>query len=429
MSNNLILNGRHVIKRFLNGAKWSLLSAVLTQGLMLLAFVMAARLVSKDDYGKFIFVQSTINTIGLFIGMGAGATAIRYVSEFKQKDRIRLSKILTLKFRILAISGLLATLGFYFGSDLLGRIIDRSIGSYALLIGMASAFLTIDAFFKSVLIGLESYRGHFFSSLSGILFSLPAIVSGGYFFGATGLIYSLLISYVAQALISWIVQHKELKAYGITMNYEGSVEEWRIIRDFSLPSMLSGMLVLPAHWICQILLSKLPDGLHQVAIFGICMQWFGVIMFAPMVVTRVVGPMLTEYVTNNNGKDSRKVILFSVFFNGLVSLPFAMCISYFSSYIIGIYGQEYISGSRSLAWAAWAGALLAIQSPIANIISARSKMWQGMAMNFGWFVVYLMLSYSNISLGSAGIFFALFVAYIFHSFWTVLFAYFYASWR
>jgi len=164
-----------------------------------------------------------------------------------------------------------------------------------------------------------------------------------------------------------------------------------------------------------------PDGYSEIALLGVGMQWFNAIMFLPAVAGRVVLPILTGCVTNENSADSRRLLLLAMRSNAFITFPMAVVIAILSPWILSLYGPSFAGGSPVLAIAVFTAALLAVQSPVGNMVVAASRMWLGMLMNVGWAAVYIGLTFWTIAYGAMGVTIAMCCAYIVHSIWTFVF--------
>ena len=93
--------------RLAKGVFWSMTGTVISQGMMLVASVLVARMLGKTGYGELGMVRSTVSMFGIFAGFGLGLTATKYVAEFRQTDPDKTGRIIGLS-RLFAIAT-----GFY----------------------------------------------------------------------------------------------------------------------------------------------------------------------------------------------------------------------------------------------------------------------------------------------------------------------------
>lgn len=74
-------------KRIASGAFWSLTGSVFAKFLVLVSGIICAHILSKEEYGQFGIVRSTINLFVTVGSAGMGVTAAKYISEFIASDR------------------------------------------------------------------------------------------------------------------------------------------------------------------------------------------------------------------------------------------------------------------------------------------------------------------------------------------------------
>lgn len=412
-------------RRFIGGASWSLAGSVLYQAINLVTMLFVARILGKETYGQFVLLQSTFNSIGIFAGFGIGTTATRYVAAYKHTDPTRLGHILALSERTVIIFGVLASTGLMlFASWLATDLLHTpSLATPLALAAFAVLFSTLDGYQKSTLIGFESMRAYAIGTVAGAIISMPIMLIAASAFGLHGLAWALVGTMFIQAGISRYQVTCELKRFAIRLDGGGFWKEWIILRDFALPALLAGVMVTPAHWICQTMLAKTPNGYAEIALLGVAMQWFNAIQFMPMVAGRVIAPMLTEAVVSDNYTDSKRILILAIKANAFIALPLAFFISVLSRWILLLYGSAFCNGSKVLVIAVATAALLAIQTPVGNMVAATSRMWLGMSMNLGWALIYITTSNLLIDRGATGVIISLGLAYVIHAIWTFVFAY------
>jgi EPS I polysaccharide export inner membrane protein EpsE len=414
-----------ISQRFFIGATWSLVGAFFSQVIILLGTLLLARIFGKETYGQFVLIQSTVNTVGVFSGFGIGATATRYIAALKEIDPQRLARILALSEITVLIFSAIISLGLSIMSKQMSSSIFNApeLTTPLAIAAFAVFFSVLDGYHKSTLIGFESMRAFAVVSIVGVGLSLPIMLFSVYKFGLYGAVVSLVVSAFLQAIISRVQMTRVLLRSNISKKYNNCLKEWRVIRDYSLPSFLAGALVSSAHWVCQAMLSKMQNGYSEIALLGVAMQWFNVIIFLPLITSRVVMPMLTESFASDNINNSRKILYLAIKANILTAVPMAIFISIISPWLFELYGQDFKKDSFLLIIAAITAAIVAIQTPVGNLISAISRMWLGMIMNFGWAIIYISTSFYLREMGSLGVFIGMGIAYTFNAMWTLQFAF------
>lgn len=410
--------------RFLGGAAWSVIGAVGSSGITLIMWVLVARLLGKETYGQLIMVQSTLGMVGVLAGFGIGMAATRYAAELRSSDVTRLGRILALGERSIVGFGLFASAGLAVAAKWLAAMMLNSptLGQPLSIAAVIILFSAVDGYQKSVLIGLESMRAFAIGSIVAACAGFPIILIAASNSGLMGAVIGLSVASLIQAGVSRYQMTRELNKLGVVRNAAGCTSEWRVLWQFALPALISGSLVGPVHWTAQAILANTPNGYAELAVLGIAMQWFNVILFVPGNAGRVVLPMLTDYATRGDRPNLRKILLLAVSLNALMTVPVAVIVSALSLCIISLYGQGYQDNNSALILAASAATLAALTAPVGNLLAAKARMWLGASMNFGWASVYLGLSYLLVDQGAFGVLVALLLGYVAHSAWTFSFA-------
>lgn len=413
-----------LVHRFLGGAAWGVVGAVASSGVTLLTLMFVARFLSKETYGQLVVLQSTLSMVGVFAGLGIGMAATRYTAELRVVDRARLGRILSLGERSIVGFGVLALAGLAVSANWLAAVVLNAptLGlplSFAAVIVLFSA---LDAFQKSVLVGLESMKAFAVGSTIASCLSFPIVLAAASNYDLPGAVIGLVIASLIQASVSRYQMMRELKKQGIVRHAERCLDEWRFLLHFALPAMMSGALVGPVHWAAQAILANTTNGYTELAVLGIAMQWFNLILFVPGSAGRVVLPILTDYVTRNDRGNSRNILLLAMSANAIITVPLALLIGVFSPQIMSLYGKGYEADHVALVLSASIAALVAVQVPVGSLLAARSRLWLGSLMNLGWALVYLTAACALAYKGAAGILMALGAGYIIHIAWVGRFA-------
>lgn len=406
-------------RRFLGGAAWSVLGAVASSGVTLVMLILVARLLGKETYGQFVVIQSTLGMVGVFAGFGIGAAATRYVAELRALDIIRLGHILILAERTVLGFGLIASTGLVLAAPWMASHILNApgVGVPLAIAALAVFFTALDGYQKSVLIGFESMRAFAIGTIIGVIAGFPIMLLGAKHYGLQGAAVAMVVNALIQASISRYQMARELKKFEVKRSPINCLSEWPILWHFAFPALLAGALVGPAHWTAQAMLAHTSNGYAELAVLGIAMQWFNVILFVPGTAGRVVLPILTDHVTKSDLRSSRQILLYAMGANALVAVPLAVIVGILSPYIMSLYGKNFEHDYIPLVLAVMTAALLAIQAPVGNLLAASSRMWLGALMNAGWAVVYVGVTYFLLDWGSTGVMMALAIGYIAHTIW------------
>lgn len=408
-------------RRFLGGAAWSGIGAVVSSGISLLSMMLVARLLGKETFGQFVVVQSTLGMMGVFAGLGIGATATRYVAELRLRDAARLSRILALTEYVELISGALVAVVLAALSDWIAQhLLHTAELATPMKIAALSVFFSAqDAYQKSILIGLEAMRSFAIGTIISALSSVPVMLLAAHWYGLNGAAWAMGLVSLLQAAISRVQMSRQLKQAGIARNPDQCWKEWPVLRDFALPALLGGLLTVPPNWACQAILANTPQGYAEVALLGVAMQWFNAVTFLPAIAGRVVLPILTERLAAGSKQQAAKVLKLAIACNLAVALPVTAGIILASHWILAAYGAQFAEGWKALDVAALVAILVVGVAPVGHVMAAANRMWVGMPPHLFWTLTYLCAAWYWAQYGAVGIISAMGLAHLLHSIWVV----------
>lgn len=418
------LKDRHILSRILSAGMWVGIGTSIASLLNFSIGLLVARFLTKGAYGEYVLLQSTVGTLGILAGFGVGTTVVRYVAELKTHSPERLGNVISIcRFALFVFAALATTLTFiasgYVGEVVLNNVALSTPIKYCAPVILFSAF---DAYFKSILLGLESLKQYTLATVIGILMSLPVVVYSASTGSMEAIALALSVSAGLQVGVSYLFANAAWRRMGLKSSAAVSFKEAGVLRAFAVPAALSGLMVAPAHWATQALLTRTDSGYEQIAVLGIAMQWFGIIMFIPTNVSRVVLPILSSLPKHGGAGERLSTLRFSVAINGILSGVLLIGVYLFSSEILSLYGEQYRTGESTMLFIALAALLLAVQTPIGNLLAANGDMWLGARMNFVWALVYVGMSFALMSFGAQGVAMALLAGYLVHTILTVRYA-------
>ena len=410
--------------RLARGVFWSMAGSVISRSLMLCATVLVARMLGKTVYGELGMIQSTVGMFGIFAGFGLGLTATKHVAEFRQSDPARAGRIIGLSGLVAMGTGGSMALGlFIFAPWLAEHTINAPHLASVLRVGAIILFINaLNGAQTGALSGFEAFKTIAYVNLFIGLISFPILVCGAYFGGLTGTVWALAINLGVNWLLNHIALRKEARHYRVPFTFRDCKRELPVLWKFSLPAVLAGSMVGPVNWACNAVLVNRPDGYGEMGIFSAANQWFVLLMFLPGILGSVVLPVLSDQLGQNNTRQSMKTLVLSIKMNLLIVTPLVLVASIASPYIMSLYGEGFSDGWPTLIVVLLTAGLLAIQTPVGQIVAASGRMWIGFAMNMGWALTFIVSTLLLVDYGSVGLASARMLSYIVHATWTFGFA-------
>jgi O-antigen/teichoic acid export membrane protein len=413
-------------RRLARGAFWTLAGAVAARVLRLPISVVLARYMGPAQYGELGIATASIDLFSVFAGLGLGLTATKFIAELRVKDPARTGRIIAVSMVVGAVGGAasaiaLLVLAPWLATHILAApnlVVPLRIGSLALF------FLSMNGAQNGALYGFEAFQVTAqLLAVVGVL-DLPLML-GGYFLGGLN---GVLCGMVVSRFVTWVLMRHAVKAqarrFGIPLIFGHWKQELAVIWHFSIPAALGGILVMPVNWVCSALLVNQPHGYAEMGAYNATNQWYGALVFLPAVLGSGLLPVLSDRMSQRDGKSSGTVLKVIIKLNGVILLPAAIGLSVCSPYIMRIYGAGYRDAWPTLIAVLWTAAVMGVIAPVGDVIAASGRMWLGMAMNAGWAVVFVLSALLLIHHGSLGLASSRLIAYVVHAGWTLAFAYF-----
>lgn len=414
------IKASEVGSRLARGVFWSMAGTAISRGLMLCATVLVARMLGKTGYGELGMIQTTVGMFGVFAGFGLGLTSTKYVAEFRQSDPERAGRIIGLSGLFTIGTGSLMVLGLLiFAPWLAEHTISAPHLTGVLRVGAIILFVNaLNGAQTGALSGFEAFKSIAHVNLIVGLISFPILICGAYFGGLTGAVWALGINLCINWLLNHLALRKEARRYGVPFSFRACGREWPVLWKFSLPAVLAGSMVGPVNWACSAMLVNRPDGYGEMGIFSATNQWYVLLLFIPDILGKVVLPVLSDQFGQGNTKQLTTTLVLTIKVNLLIVTPLVLVASIASPYIMGLYGKGFGDGWPTLVVVLMTAGILAIQTPVGQIIAATGRMWLGCVMNMGWALTFIVSTVLLVDHGSLGLASARLLSYTIHSIWT-----------
>jgi len=406
--------------RFARGAVWSFVGAILAQGSNLIAFIVTARLLGRQQFGEYGMIQSTVGMLGLFAGLGLGVTATKYVAEFRNLDPQRAGRIIAMGSALaIASGGAISIALLVFAPFIAARTLNAPALAGELRIASALLFFSaLNGSQNGALAGFEAFRAVARINLVRGLITFPVAVIGVLVWRLPGSIWALSITSAVSCLLSTVALRSQCRTLGIRPRFSGAFAEGRILWTFSVPVVLMGSMVGPATWAADTMLVNQPGGYAAMALFSAASQWKSAILFAPLVLAQFALPLLSNLNGEKDISRYEKTLKWHLILTTVVSTTAAVPIAIASPFIMALYGRSFREGWLVLVLSAATAIVACLNGVVGTAIISAGSVWVCCGFNAMWAVVFLAMSYwfipSHLALGLAA---SLFCAYVAHALW------------
>lgn len=209
---------------------------------------------------------------------------------------------------------------------------------------MVLIFETLIGIQNGALAGFEAFKGiAFVGFIRGVL-NFPIMIIAVYYWKLPGAVIGLGLAAMCGYITAEIALYRQGLKQGVVRKRKSVCSELPILWKFSLPTVISSMIVSISDWLCTALLVNRSDGYTQMALFSAAFQWTTVIAFFPMT---LAGPALS-LMSNTYGKGEfvryRKAVLANIKVVGGFTITMAAIVAVFANWIMKLYGDEYLSG-------------------------------------------------------------------------------------
>ncbi|RKU63132.1 MULTISPECIES: oligosaccharide flippase family protein [Parabacteroides] len=407
--------------RFLNGAFWSLLGAISGRGFVLLSFIFVARILGQHTYGELGIIRSTINMFTVFAGMGIGATASKFISQYRNNEPNRIIDIYSLSNTISIIIGFIGAFSLIvFSPYIADKSLEAPYLTFEIQLGaIVLLFTTINGAQSGALSGFEDFKSIALNTfISGTIQSLLLVLLS-YYYGISGCIIALGFGCIFLSLFNHFSLKKQLTKYNTKhkqtyLLMRISKDMIKILWSFSLPTVLSSILVIPVLWWARtFLISK--SSFSEMAIFDIADQWSIMVLFIPSTLTQITLPLLSNTLSGNKHIQYIKLVKANIILNIAISFVISAFVILLRKYILELYGKEFID-TTPLIFMMISSIMISGCNVVGQVIASRGKMWHAFFFNAIWsiWIILFTLLFVNQNLGASGLAIAITISYFLH---------------
>jgi len=381
------------VKRLVANSGWNVLGIGAGRMLNLLAMVLVARELGLHDFGYFAFIQSTIGTLGIFAGASLGATAIRFVSLYLKTDPEKTGRVIGLVF---VTSGILtATMAAIAlaSAGLMARSLtdtpsDTLVFSFSVA-ALTLVLMSLRGVQDALLSGFNSYREAAMLKLiegAAVVLCVPTLAAR---FGLIGAVSGMAIALVVPLLFGLPRVRSRIRLYAIRVSWRGMRSELPILFGFSLPAFISSTISMPVTWLGLYLLSQQSDGIGQIALFNAAYQWYGPLIFLPMMINSAGIPVLVKLWASGRQKEFRRIMLLLLTAGAMIPGTAALAIFFMREAIMAAYGSDFLPGVAPLLILIAAAPLAAMARLCGTALESMNCAWLVLRGSAIWAAAFL----------------------------------------
>lgn len=381
--------GGSVRARMAKGVAWSVITGGVTRGLFVLVSIIIARLLGEDAFGKWGMVQATVGVLSVLAGMGIGQTLTKHIAELKDSDTVRAGRVIALSAELALISNAIVGIGCLSFSGVIARSVLNA-PDMAVPLAMSSFMavaMVMSLVLQSSLAGFEAFGQIAFVRLAEMLATFAAMVLLTRRFGLVGAILGFSLGQVVSiVLFAWLLRG-HVRRHGIKLTMAGRWQEIRLLWDYSLPSLLSAVVLAPGNWYAQALVAQRPDGFVQMSGFAASQRWRGLVSFIPRQVRLVALPVLSQLKGAGDFRRYRKAFVANLVvtagFGVVIAVPLALA----SHWIMGLYGPGYVDKWDILVVLLAVSVVQSMMGVFGPLFTSQGKVWWSFWFNVLWVIL------------------------------------------
>jgi O-antigen/teichoic acid export membrane protein len=406
--------------RFLQGVSWNTAASILSQGSVLIGTVIMARLLGAESFGIFSMVQSTALVLVTMISGGMNVTTSKLTSELAgRKDWARLGSTAALCLMTALVLSFLFATALWFSSGSMASMLYITSSNAAMLLKLSSIYVFFWSIWwcqTGILSGLEAFSRLTAIQLVQAVLSLLLVTVMTWLYQLPGATAAWVLSAVTSvALHQWAI-HRELRARNTALSIRGGWKERRVLLTSALPASLSGMIPSIALWLNNAILVRQAGGLEQMAMFQAANVLRNLILFVPLLLTRVTSAMLSNLLGGGDQAGYHRIARLHTAVSFGAALVVALVVAVGSPYLFQLFGSEFEGAQQVLLILSASAILETLASSFYQPIFALGRMWSNVIVVTGWSLVLVMVFVFYTKTGGAeGLAYAYGCAWLFSS--------------
>jgi FkbM family methyltransferase len=373
----------------LGNVGWIVAGTFVSRGLALAGWIVVARVTGPHGFGEVGVIQSTVALFTALLSAGLGMTATKYVAESRVVDPSRTGRIIALCQVVawvtgLAALGLLVALAGWIAGDVLWAPELTPLLRVAALLVFLTASVDV---VNGTLVGFEQFRPLALVNGLSAAICLPLTVACTLTAGVQGAVWALVGTAAVQYLVLLLTLFHVLKGFGIRPRYAGCFAEWRLLTDFSLPSLLGATLVSYAFWQALTLIVRQPGGLEELGVFNAAYQLRTVFVTIPVVLGQMYLSVMARVRAENDPARVAQVFRHKLAVSGLAVIGTVVGVWALSPVLLGGYGRAFAERPGPLVVLALSLVGYVFTDSLFVLAQSKGRLWWVFALNVVWAVL------------------------------------------
>ncbi|GMQ29539.1 hypothetical protein Aconfl_21820 [Algoriphagus confluentis] len=404
-----------IFRRILRGSFWNAILNFFSKGISFVGTVIIIRLIGKEAYGEFGMLNSTIAMFGMFTTFSISQTATKHIAEYRSNNKPRAGRIIGLSFLFSAALGFLiflvlqASAGYLATTSLEAPHLEGSLR----LMATGMLFGSLNGAQYGVINGLEAFKENsFLGIVLGISLTLVKIgLTYGY--GFNGAVLGMTVEPLITYLATFYLVRKLLYRSSLQVLFKGALQESKILFNYSLPSLLSGLLIFPTNWYTMSLLAtNKQGGYDDLADFNVANQWFNVLIFITYILVSSFLPIFSDLWARGEIRKVNQIVKNASWTILGIFIPISIIFLIFGEDIAKIYGAEYAGVGLLIFVSVFTLIPQSLAIVLNNVLVATGRLWTSLLVFLVWSITFIGFTFALLSYSSMGLIMARLIAFL-----------------
>ena len=267
----------------------------------------------------------------------------------------------------------------------------------ALILALAS----IDGVQKAILAGFEAFKSIAGLGIFAAVVALPLVMFGAVYYGIVGALVGMGVSAILGRSLGLFLILRQAKKFEVPIRFSDCLSEKAILWKFSLPSLMSSLIIPPLMWYASALFARQPGGFEQLGIFTAVVVVRNLIVYAGSNASAPLLPIIAERATGSATKLESINVILSWGMGMMMALP-VLC---FPEMTVAAFGQEFASSDfvTVQALTVVTACIIMYKHGLSRILIVRNMVWFGVASNIVWGLILIVACHAFLDHGAMGL--------------------------
>lgn len=325
-------------KRILKGT--ILLSAgnFLSRILISLSIVYLARVLTKESFGQYSLLKSTVDSFLIFATAGLSYSATNFIAKERKNKNEKLTSLISTIFMIgFFLSSLISVLIYSYSEYLSVKFLgDKKLEYGLVIVAISIFFASFNSIQQGVLIGFESFKNQMIVNILQGVFIFSFTIFGALYADFIGAFIGLMFSMIATVIVNFFTLRNILQKNNINISF---TIDRKIILDvlkFTLPLFISSILTTPVLWYLNTEVARTNNGFKEIGTYNAVYIFPGLILTINSVLSNVILPIIL-----NSDNITKIQEMFSQLINWFISIYIIIFISCFPNLVLLVLGNNF----------------------------------------------------------------------------------------